>query len=65
MNAENLKRAKNNQDNVNSNINNKKNLCLLFIKSCQSLCNLLFKIKKNTFLLLKKIDQALSNNGIF
>ena len=56
MNAENSKRIKNIRDNNNSNIKNEKDLYLLFIKSCESLRNLLFEIEKNTSLSLKKIN---------
>lgn len=52
-----MKRVKNNRDdNDDNNINNEKDLCLLFIESCESLCNLTFEIEKNTHLLLKRID---------
>ncbi len=64
MNAENSKRAENNRDDNddNSNINNKKDLCLSFIESFESFQNLSFKVNKNTSLSLEKIAQTLSDD---
>lgn len=64
MNAENSKRAENNRvdDDNDNDINNKKDLCLSFIESFESLKNLSFEVDENTFLSLKKIAQTLSDD---
>ena len=62
MNVKNSKKIKNIRGDDDSDIKNEKDLCLLFIESCESLRNLSFEIEKNTSLSLKKINQALFND---
>ncbi len=62
-NAEDSKRAENNRDDDDSNINNEKDLYFSFIESFRSHRISSCEIEKNTFFSLKKrIDQALSDD---